>query len=147
MALSIDAKKILVVAMANAVKAAEISTAIDANTAAGALSTTHNASNGTDHANVVLNDTHRASTGVNHANVVLNDAARNTNWKMAGMMIAVTGDATTDAATLGVQVGDFVVEVSVAGAAVTASGVVTVVDTFVGIATVGSVLIHFKPIV
>ena len=38
--------------------------------------TTHIASDGTDHANVVLNDTHRASDGTNHANVVLNDTHR-----------------------------------------------------------------------
>lgn len=37
-------------------------------------SVTHIASDGTDHANVVLNDTHRASNGTDHANVVTNDA-------------------------------------------------------------------------
>lgn len=36
--------------------------------------TAHAASNGTSHANVVLNDTHRASAGADHADVVTNSA-------------------------------------------------------------------------
>ena len=131
MSLSIDAKKILVVAMANASKAAEVSAAIDANTAANTVSTTHGASDGTDHANVVLNDTHRASNGVNHANVVLNDAARNTNFKIAGLMLATATD-NTDAIALALAVGDFVVEVDQAGNLTTASGEVAYADEFLG---------------
>ncbi len=164
MSLSNDAKKILVVAMANAGKAAEVSTAIDANTVANTASTahaaadgkshsdvvlnnTHRGSNGTNHANVVLNDTHRASAGTDHSDVVLNSAARNVGYRIAAIMIATTGDATTDATTLGVLIGDFVVEVSVAGNAVTGSGIAIADNTFVGIVTVSSMLVHYRPIV
>jgi len=48
----------------------------NSNTVAVGLNTTHRASNGTDHANVVLNDTHRGSDGKNHSDVVLNNAHR-----------------------------------------------------------------------
>ncbi len=148
MSLSNDAKKILVVAMTNASKAAEVSAAIDTNTVANTASTahtsadgkshsdvllnnTHRASVGTNHANVVLNDTHRASAGINHSDVVLNSAARNTNWKVAAIMLATATD-NTDAATMSVVVGDFVIEIDQAGNATTASGVITYNDEFLG---------------
>lgn len=43
------------------------------------LNNTHRASDGKNHADVVLNNTHRASNGINHANVVLNDTHRGSN--------------------------------------------------------------------
>jgi hypothetical protein len=51
----------------------------DANTTIAGNSTTHIASNGSDHANVVLNDTHRASAGTDHSDVGLNNTHRGSN--------------------------------------------------------------------
>jgi hypothetical protein len=188
MALSQEAKEILVVALANRSKANELSTAVDANTstvaanvAATALNTTHRTSAGTDHSDVGLNNTHRTSAGTDHSDVglnnthraadgkdhsdvvlnnahrvadgkdhsdvVLNNAARNVNYKIANIMIATTNDTTTDATTLGVAVDDFVVEVDVAAGGVVGSGVIVAPNTFVGAVTIGSILMHFTPIV
>jgi hypothetical protein len=47
----------------------ELQTGID-------LNTTHSASDGTDHSDVVLNNTHRGSDGTDHSDVVLNNTHR-----------------------------------------------------------------------
>ena len=51
------------------------------NTTAIGLNTTHRASDGKNHADVVLNNTHRASDGTDHANVALNDTHRASDGK------------------------------------------------------------------
>lgn len=146
MSLSKDAKEIMVVGLANRKLAIEISTAMDAGSALGAVNAAGIAANvadiatnvadiGTNVTAIGLNTTHSASAGVDHSDVVLNNAARNVDWRIVGMMVAANANVDTDAATLGTLVGDFVQEIDQAGNASTASGVVAIINEFLASAT------------